>query len=237
MRQPDPQWQAVAPDPASGTSSGTAAHVGVGEHHDEHHGEHHDVAEFALMGLLRDGPCHGYRLAAAFAPDGWLAPILRLKMSQMYAYLHKLERRGWLRARDATPGETPGAARPRRVFAPTAEGERAFDAWLAEPVGATRDIRLDFLVKLAFAAQRDRALAARLVVRQRDAIGARHAALVAERDSGEWAMSSTNASAASGTPSAADVLSPRQLALDARLHQTAAALAWLELLAATLART
>lgn len=168
---------------------------------------HHDAAEYALLGLLREGPCHGYRLAAAFAQDGHLGPILRLKMSQMYAYLHKLERLGWLVPRD----ETSGALRPRRVFALTAAGECAFDSWLAEPVAATRDIRLDFLLKLAFAIERDRAFAADLVARQRVATAARLERLriqaTAPRD---------------------DSLSLRHLALSHRVSQTEATLAWLD---------
>ncbi len=172
----------------------------------------HDAAEYALLGLLREGPCHGYRLAAAFAPDGHLGPILRLKMSQMYAYLHKLERLGWLVPRD----EAAGTARTRRVFALTSEGARAFDRWLAEPVAATRDIRLDFLLKLAFAIERDRAFAATLVARQRAATAARLERLRAQ-------------AAANGDP-----LSLRRLALGHRISQTEATLAWLDSLAGTL---
>ncbi|MGH2517793.1 MAG: PadR family transcriptional regulator [Ktedonobacterales bacterium] len=180
---------------------------------------HHDAAEYALLGLLREGPCHGYRLAAAFAPDGHLGPILRLKMSQMYAYLHKLERLGWLMPRDESAVGAPPAApaRPRRVFALTLDGERAFDRWLAEPVAATRDIRLDFLLKLAFAIERDRAFAAALVARQRTASAARlerlRAQVAATRD---------------------DPLSLRRLALGHRISQTEATLTWLDELAGDL---
>jgi DNA-binding PadR family transcriptional regulator len=176
--------------------------------------ERHEAAEYALLGLLRDGPCHGYRLAAAFASDGWLAPILRLKMSQMYAYLHKLERQEWLQAHD----EASGATHPRHVFAITPAGEDAFDRWLVDPVRATRDVRLDFLVKLAFAVDRNPSLAIELVTRQREAIGARLALLRQQRTAGD----------------AANPLSPRRLALDHRLRQTEATLAWLSELAATL---
>ncbi len=181
----------------------------TGEHASQ---ERHEVAEYALLGLLRTGPCHGYRLAAAFAPDGRLGPVLRLKMSQMYAYLHKLERLGWLAAEDV-----PGTARPRRVFALTPAGESAFDDWLSQPVEATRDVRLSFLVKLAFAIERDPTAAAGLVRRQRDTIRARLARLHAQM---------------ADTPG--ERLDLRELALGHRIHQTAATLAWLEDLANTL---
>ena len=126
------------------------------------------MAEYALLGLLREGPQHGYRLAAAFTPGGRLGIALRLKMSQMYAYLRKLERQGLLVARDETDA---GSHRARRVFALTAEGARVFDAWLAAPVEATREVRLAFLLKLAFTLD-DPAQALALLDRQRAATAA-----------------------------------------------------------------
>jgi DNA-binding PadR family transcriptional regulator len=128
----------------------------------------HEVAEYALLGLLREGPRHGYRLAAEFGAQGRLGVALRLKMSQMYAYLHKLERQGLLLAHDE-----PGAAarRTRRVFALTLAGERTFDAWLAEPVEAMREMRLAFMLKLAFTLD-DPVAALALLDRQRAATAA-----------------------------------------------------------------
>ncbi len=77
--------------------------------------ERREVAEYALLGLLREGPRHGYLLAAAFGPEGRLGIALRLKMSQMYAYLRKLERQGLLLARDETDAEL--APRPASLRA------------------------------------------------------------------------------------------------------------------------
>jgi PadR family transcriptional regulator, regulatory protein AphA len=132
---------------------------------DEERG-HHEVAEYALLGLLRSGPAHGYRLSAAFEPEGRLGQILHLKMSLMYAYLRKLERQGWVQART----EATDSVRTRRVFTLTPEGEGAFDRWVEEPVGAMREVRLDFMVKLAFAIEQDHAQAATLVTRQEEAV-------------------------------------------------------------------
>lgn len=130
--------------------------------------ERREVAEYALLGLLREGPRHGYRLAAAFGPDGRLGIALRLKMSQMYAYLRKLERQGLLVARDEMDA---GSHRARRIFALTTEGAHVFDAWLAAPVEATREVRLAFLLKLAFTLD-DPPLALALLERQRAATAA-----------------------------------------------------------------
>lgn len=131
-------------------------------------GERRETPEFALLGLLREGPQHGYRLAAAFAPDGRLGIALRLKMSQMYAYLRKLERQGLLVAHDEMDDRSH---RARRVFTLTPDGARVFDAWLAAPVEATREVRLAFLLKLAFTLD-DPETALALIARQRAATAA-----------------------------------------------------------------
>lgn len=125
---------------------------------------HHEAAEYALLGLLRAGPAHGYRLAAAFGRGGRLGHILHLKMSLLYAYLRKLDEQGWVSA-----SVEPGTARTRRVYTLTPSGEAALDRWLAQPVGAMREMRLDFMLKLALAIERDRGRAARLVTEQEDA--------------------------------------------------------------------
>ncbi len=169
--------------------------------------ERHEAAEYALLGLLREGPCHGYLLAAAFAPGGRLAEVMRLKMSQLYAYLHKLERQGWVHASD----EDPAAARPRRRFTLTQAGERAFDAWLARPVAATRDVRLDFLLKLTFAVERDPGVARLLVAAQRDTTRV-------------W-LDHLRDRAGRMPPDAQ--LDPAHLTLGHRIRQSEAVLAWL----------
>lgn len=174
-------------------------------------GGRHEVSEYALVGLLRDAPSHGYALAAEFAPEGRLGAILHLKMSQMYAYLHKLERLGWLVARDEPP--EVGTGRPRRVFSLTDAGKRSFDAWLAQPVSATRDVRLEFLVKLAFALERDRHLAARLVSSQRETTAGWLARLEAQ---------------VSPAPDRAERLDARDVTLRHRILQSHATLTWLD---------
>lgn len=171
--------------------------------------DRHEVSEYALLGLLRDAPSHGYALAADFSPVGRLGSILRLKMSQMYAYLRKLERQGWLLAHD----EAPEAGRPRRVFSLTDAGKQAFDSWLAQPVAATRDVRLEFLVKLAFALERDRALASRLARSQWEATASWLERLQAQVPTGAEGAGSLDA---------------RDLTLRHRILQSRATLTWLD---------
>jgi DNA-binding PadR family transcriptional regulator len=196
----------TAPDPLTETASRAATH-------ETEHETRHEVAEYALLGLLREGPRHGYRLAAEFAAGGRLSVALRLKMGQMYAYLHKLERQGLLVAHDE-----PGAAarRTRRVFALTPAGEEAFDAWLAAPVEATREVRLAFLLKLAFTLD-DPPAALALLDRQRAATA-------------EWLerLRARETQVAGGrSPKGLAQSALGHLALRHRILLTEAALAWL----------
>ncbi len=174
--------------------------------------ERREVAEYALLGLLREGPRHGYRLAAAFGPDGRLGIALRLKMSQMYAYLRKLERQRLLLANDETDA---ASHRARRVFALTTAGEQAFDAWLAAPVEATREVRLAFLLKLAFTLD-DPPVALALLERQRAATAA-------------WlARQRAHAARTTDTESADERLTLTSLTLRHRILLSEATLAWLD---------
>jgi PadR family transcriptional regulator, regulatory protein AphA len=105
--------------------------------------------EYALLGLLLDGPKHGYELARRFSPETALGEICHLEMSMLYALLKKQEKADHIEAEL----ESPGARPPKRIFHLTALGRAAFMEWVRTPVGRSRDIRLDFLVKLYFARQ------------------------------------------------------------------------------------
>lgn len=118
--------------------------------------------EFTLLGLLRREPRHGYDLAKEFAPGTTLGEIVHLEPGMLYAYLKKLESAGHVHA----VVETQGARPPRRVFALTPAGDHALDDWLAAPVEHTRDLRLEFLLKLAIARDDAPELATRLIAEQ-----------------------------------------------------------------------
>ena len=52
-----------------------------------------EPAEYAILGLLESRPRHGYEMFQQFE-SGTLRQIVHLEMSQMYAFLKKLERLG-----------------------------------------------------------------------------------------------------------------------------------------------
>src|SRR5579883_2669237 len=116
------------------------------------------ATEFALLGLLADHPAHGYELSKAFGPEGDLQQVCKVGLSQLYAYLAKLESLGLVAG--APGGQAPAAPRsgggrpPKKVFAITDAGRRQFEQWLGRPVPGTAYLRVDFMAKLFFARRR-----------------------------------------------------------------------------------
>ena len=107
------------------------------------------AADYALLGLLRLGPRHGYELAPYFAGDGTLGLVCTLGVSRLYALLHALEELGLVHAESSIVSGGP----PRKVFSLTEAGEAAFQQWLDRPIRQLRLIRQDFLLKLYFSRQ------------------------------------------------------------------------------------
>jgi DNA-binding PadR family transcriptional regulator len=104
------------------------------------------AADYAILGLLREQPRHGYELAEFFREGGALVSVCGMPLNVLYAQVHRLER---FRLIAGSP-EPAGGARLRRVLHPTPAGSGAFLAWLEQPVGRMREVRQDFLLKLYF---------------------------------------------------------------------------------------
>ena len=102
--------------------------------------------EYAVLGLLRVSPRHGYDLVGEFEAEAELGDALRVDLSNLYAALKRLERRGLILGVVERAGSRPA----RHVYHLTAVGEVEFERWLGEPVRHNRDIRLDFVLKLYF---------------------------------------------------------------------------------------
>ena len=107
-----------------------------------------EPAEYALLGLLQSHPMHGYEMFQQFR-NTTLGQIVHLEMSQMYAFLKKLERLKYIEAELELHGPRP----PRKVFHLTTVGRDIFFEWLSEPVVRPREIRILFLIKLYFVQQ------------------------------------------------------------------------------------
>ena len=173
-------------------------------------------AEHALLGLLSlaGGTAHGYDLARQFRRDQPLGEVIRLEPAMLYKHLKKLARLGWLTMTTEDQAPRP----PRQICHLTHSGEAELSRWLAEPVARTREIRLEFLVKLYFATHLDLVLAQRLVSEQRAVVMQLAESLAEQR-----ASLQTPVDAQPG-----DDLFFQDLVLDLRLRQTHAAAEWLE---------
>ena len=100
-----------------------------------------------MLGLLSEGPLHGYQLSREFHPGRELGDVLRLKMSLLYSHLAKLESDGLI----SCTLEQQGARPPRKLYSLTEAGHQEYLDWVSRPVRSNRDVRLEFLLKLYFA--------------------------------------------------------------------------------------
>lgn len=171
------------------------------------------TAAHAILGLLDldEGSSHGYDLARHFGDGQPLAQVIHLEPAMLYHHLKRLARTGW-----ATATVEPQGTRPaRQVYRITTTGRVELRRWLAEPVAHTREIRLEFLVKLYLAERLDPNLASRLLADQRNTCRRLADSLVSQL--------STLSAADADT---ADRSFARRV-LELRLAQTRAAIDWL----------
>lgn len=209
--------------PLRGNCSGQPAGAGTARAHGRGAPPGAMPAEHAVLGLiaLAGGESHGYELSRHFDPEHslGLGEVLRLKQSMLYQHLKKLERQGWLSVSLQPQGSRP----PRQMYRITADGRAELRCWLVEPVARTREIRLEFLVKLFFALQFDRAQASRLIAEQQAVCAGLTASLQTQIAALEDAILA---------PAGDHEMRFQRVVLELRLEQTRAAAAWLQRLAA-----
>jgi DNA-binding PadR family transcriptional regulator len=104
------------------------------------------LGEYAILGVLRERPMHGYEVTRRFSAEFDLGLVLPLEMSNVYAMLKDLHEQGLIEGRRETVGLRP----PRTVYQLTDEADALFLHWLQEPVGRLREVRSDLLTKLYF---------------------------------------------------------------------------------------
>lgn len=174
--------------------------------------------EHALLGLLAIAEgrqaAYGYDLARQFGEGQPLGEVLRLEPGMLYHHLKTLERQGWV----ASETEEQPARPARRTFRLTDGGRAELARWLSEPVAHTREIRLEFLLKLYFAGAIDPARRDMLIREQRAVLAALADSLGRQRAEAEAAAASD----------ADPALRFRLAVLGLRVAQTEAALGWLD---------
>ncbi|MCA1554790.1 MAG: PadR family transcriptional regulator [Chloroflexi bacterium] len=119
--------------------------------------------EHALLGFLRQHPMHGYEIHQALREPSGLWLVWRLKQSQLYALLAKLEEEGFINSTLQPQAQGP----TRRVYRLTAAGRQRFRRWVKTPVPHGREMRQEFLAKLFFAQREGAAVAKQLIEAQR----------------------------------------------------------------------
>lgn len=108
------------------------------------------TVEHALLGFVAEQPSYGYEIYQQLSMPSELWQVWRMKQSQLYALLTKLEDAGHLSATLQAQEARP----PRKVYALTEQGRTVYERWLTTPVPHGRQMRLEFLTKLYFAHRR-----------------------------------------------------------------------------------
>ena len=103
------------------------------------------LTEYAVLGLLAEGPSHGFALSKGLAADGAIGRVLTVRRPLVYRALDRLVTLGL-----AEPAHTePGNAGPKRiVHRITPAGKRRIRRWLGRPVQHVREMRIEFQLKL-----------------------------------------------------------------------------------------
>lgn len=100
---------------------------------------------YGLLGLLEDGPRHGYDLKHSY--DRLFTHGKPLPFGQVYSTLSRLQRDGLVEELDEQPGNGPD----RKVYAITSEGVTDLDDWLRAPEEAEPYVRSVLFAKVVMA--------------------------------------------------------------------------------------
>jgi len=100
--------------------------------------------EQALLGLLMEGPMHGYDLHRRVEEE--LGAIWYMGISNIYGALKRLEQANQVESTLSPQESRP----PRKVYCITPAGRSGFLDWVRQPVPAMRDMRVEFPAKLYF---------------------------------------------------------------------------------------
>jgi DNA-binding PadR family transcriptional regulator len=111
------------------------------------------TTEYAVLGVLGEGATHGFALSKLLAADGEVGRVFRVRRPLVYRALDRLVEAGYAESVSTEKGD----AGPQRVVHKiTRRGRRRLDRWLTQPVDHVRDIRIEFLLKLALLHRRGR---------------------------------------------------------------------------------
>ena len=106
--------------------------------------ENLSITEYAVLGLLSEGPTHGFAIARDLAPDGEVGRLFTVRRPLVYRAIDRLVEAGYVE-----PVSIEQELGPKRVIlATTFAGRANVSRWLEKPVEHVRDLRIEFLLKL-----------------------------------------------------------------------------------------
>ncbi len=117
----------------------------------------------AILGLLADGPLHGYDLKTSF--DRQLSPTEPLNFGQVYTALDRLHRDGCVLQSEVAQSERPD----KKVYALTDTGQDELRRWLTTPSNVDLDLRNDTYLKLMIARRRSDVSPVQIIAIERQA--------------------------------------------------------------------
>ena len=138
------------------------------------------LAEWTVLAVAGERPVHGFAIAALTAADGHLGRVWQIPRPVVYRAIGRLVDVGLITAGAVETGGGP----PRTLYTSTGEGREHVRTWLATPVPHVRDLRSEFLLKLAVLHRRGED-AGPLVAAQRRVLEPIVEALRAEQDGGD----------------------------------------------------
>lgn len=141
-----------------------------------------DVLDHTVLGVLSDGPLHGYELRKRLTAI--LGPFRALSFGSLYPCLHRLTAAGLIEQIDSVDRDDivgVSTKRARIVYALTPEGKETFAAWVAD-TGPEAWEDEAFAARLAFFSRTEAAVRLRILEGRRARLEERLSALQASID-------------------------------------------------------
>ena len=104
------------------------------------------LTEYAVLGTVAEGRRHGFAVARLLGADGELGLIYTVARPAVYRAVERLAAAGLVVFLTVEPGDRGPRRTPLEV---TARGSHLLEDWLWSPVAHVRELRTDFLLKVA----------------------------------------------------------------------------------------
>lgn len=103
------------------------------------------LPEWTVLAVTTERPVHGFAVAALTAADGELGRVWQIPRPIVYRAIGRLQESALITAEAVEAAGGP----PRTLYAATTPGRHQVRAWLDAPVPHIREMRSEFLLKLA----------------------------------------------------------------------------------------